>query len=117
MSKDEYDGFYFLPAEEEDSLVLSYFKFNNDDYRGTPVGGTQVGDMFHIAFFKPDDEGMPVFDEEFEAIFADPTVYIQSLIGSELAGCVLRKTENSGKWWNMYLTGAKENCKMVASNL
>lgn len=115
MTKD-YDGFYFVPVEEEDALSLSFFKFDEEVIPvGKPIDGTKVGDMFHVAFFRPDDEGMPVFDEEFEAIFADPTVYIMSLVGSDLAGCILRKTEHSGKWWSKYLTDAKNACKLLAS--
>lgn len=115
MSKKDYDGFYFVPGEEDNEMNLSFFKFKEEMPAGKPIGGTKIGDMYYVAFFRPDDEGMPIFDESFEAIFADPTVYIHSLIGSDLAGCILRKTENSHIWWDDYLTGAKERSTMIAS--
>ena len=29
-ASDEYDGIYFLPGEEDDELILSYFDFNKE---------------------------------------------------------------------------------------
>lgn len=116
MSEEQYDGFYFLPPDEEEveGVKLSFFRFNSDEFRGKPVGGTKIGDNYHIAFFRSNDEGQPVFDEEFEAIFADPVVYVKSLVGSDIYGCVLRKTENSHKWWDVYLTNTKKECELAS---
>lgn len=111
----EYDGFYFLPSDEDDALNLAFFKFKEGENFGKPVERSSLGDKYHIAFFKRDQSGLPVFDEQFEAIFADPPTYVKNLIGSELYGCILRKTEESYKWWNDYLENAKEACKIVAS--
>lgn len=111
MSKDEYDGFYFLPGDEEGDLNIAYFKFKADgDFAGEPVKESSIGSTYHIAFFTRDENGDPVFDENFEAVFADPNVYIEQLVGSNLYGCVLRKTEKSEKWWDEYLTRAKKTC-------
>lgn len=105
MHTSEYDGLWFLPNDEdEDSLKLAYFTFNDEYANGVPEGGTEFGDMWHIAFFKKNDEGLPQFDDAFEAIFQDPSVYIKGLSGSGLYGCVVRKTNKSGKWFEDYLT-------------
>lgn len=109
MSKDEYDGFYFLPGEEDD-LNIAYFRFKDDVDFGLPVDNTELGDMFHVAFFRKDINGDPVFDEEFEAIFADPSIYIKNLIGANVYGCILRKTEKSNEWWREYLTKTQQSC-------
>jgi len=114
---DEYDGFYFLPSDEEQTLNLAFFKFKEGENFGKPVEYSNMGDKYHIAFFKCDDSGIPVFDEQFEAIFSDPTTYVKNLIGSDLYGCILRKTEQSYKWWNDYLTGAKEACKIISNEI
>lgn len=111
-AKDEYDGFYFLPGDNEGDLTLAFFKFNGDTDYGKPVESSDLGDKFHIAFFKRNEDGNPVFDDHFEAIFVDPIVYIKNFVDTNLYGCVLRKTENSQKWWEEYLTRAKETCKM-----
>lgn len=117
MQKDiEYDGFYFLPGNDDNELNFSFFKFTEKKYCGKPVDSTSIGDMYYVAFFRRDDAGLPVFDESFEAIFADPTVYVNGLIGSDLYGCVLRKTDKSKKWWNDYLTSAKKACKLMKSD-
>lgn len=111
MSKDEYDGFYFLPGEEDGDLNIAYFKFKpGEDFVGKPIEDSPLGGTYHIAFFKKDVNGDPMFDDAFEAVFTDPAVYVKQLIGSELYGCVLRKTEKSTKWWEEYLTRAQKTC-------
>jgi hypothetical protein len=104
MENLNYDGFYFLPYENDvDSLNFTYFKVKGDNH-GEPIEGNQVGDKYHVVMFKEGEDGMPVFDDSFEAILGDPTKYVENLIGTEIYGCVLRKTKNSGKWIENYLT-------------
>ena len=104
MSNEEtFDGFWFLPNDEE-GLKLSFFTFGEEFGGGTPVGGNQLGDTYHLAFFKENEEGMPEFDDAFEAILGDPQTYIKNLVGAGLYGCVVRKTTKSGKWFEDYLT-------------
>jgi hypothetical protein len=69
--------------------------------------------MFHVAFFRMSKNKPPEFDEEFEAVFADPKVYVQNLIGAKICGTFLRKTENSGNFWKEYLNDLKTQCKMT----
>jgi hypothetical protein len=112
MAKEDYDGFYFLPGEDEYEINIAYFKFKEGEWTASAVETTSLGDKYHIAFFKRDINGDPMFDEEFEAIFTDPSVYIQGLAGAKLYGCVLRKTEKSTKWWQEYLDRAQKTCLM-----
>jgi len=103
MSNEEtFDGFWFLPSEEE-GLNLSFFTFKDEYGGGTPIGGNQLGDNYHLAFFKENEEGMPEFDDAFEAILGDPESYIKNLVGAGLYGCVVRKTTKTGKWFDDYL--------------
>jgi hypothetical protein len=113
MSREEYDGFCFLPGENEEELHISYFKFNEPGQFGAPIEASDIGDKYHIAFFKKDDVGDPTFDDSFESIFLDPSVYIKNLVGLNLYGCVLRKTEGSLEWWEDYLNKAKETCVAI----
>lgn len=101
----EYDGFYFLPPDNDKTLGVNYHFFNfKDEYKdGTPIEGTTVGDKFHIVFFRRDENGEAVFDDSFEAIFACPVTYVHGLIGTEIYGCVCRKTDKSDKWFENYL--------------
>jgi len=103
MSNEEtFDGFWFLPCEEE-GLNLSFFSFKDEYGGGTPIGGNQIGDNYHLAFFKENEEGMPELDDAFEAILGDPETYIKNLVGAGLYGCVVRKTTKTGKWFDDYL--------------
>jgi hypothetical protein len=112
MPKEEFDGIYFLPGDDDDQdLNLAYFKFKEDAY-GKCIESSPLGDKYHIAFFRRDANGDPMFDEEFEAIFADPSEYIKGLVGARLYGCMLRKTEKSNLWWEEYLTRAQKTCMM-----
>jgi hypothetical protein len=106
LDDSEYDGIFFTPGEEEGALKIEYFILN-DEYKCKPIESTVVGHKYHIAFFKLIEEGVVTFDEHFEAIFADPTVYVENLAGHNIYGTVLRKTEKSGKFWENYLTTIK----------
>jgi hypothetical protein len=98
-----FDGFYLMPGDEDRSLKLSYFDFLEDFDKGKKVGATDFGDMYHVIFFRQGEEGEPVFDDHFEAIFGDPETYVHGLIGANVFGCFVRKTENSYKWVDDYL--------------
>lgn len=102
LSEETYDGFYFAPIEDEEehNYKLAFFRFQDEYANSTPVDS---GNTYHIAFFRPNDEGLPKFDDAFEAILTDPIVYINNLLGSDLSGCILRKTDKSEKWFEEYL--------------
>ena len=101
-ASENYDGFYFIPSETEfeSSYKLAFFRFQDEYANATPVDS---GNTYHIAFFTLNDDGLPKFDDAFEAILTDPVVYINNLIGSGISGCILRKTNKSDKWFTEYL--------------
>lgn len=106
--KEKADGLYFLPGEEDDELIISHWEFKPDSefYGGNPIDGNKIGNCYHIAFFRKDEEGNPVFDEHFEAIIGDPEGYITRLTGCNLYGCMVKKTDKSAKWFEDYLNKA-----------
>jgi hypothetical protein len=56
-----------------------------------------------VVFLTQGEDGHPELDDHFEAIFADPEVYVKGLLGANIYGCMVRKTENSWKWVEEYL--------------
>jgi hypothetical protein len=110
----EYDGFYFLPHYEGDDegLRFDFFRFSDEYANGVKKDHCEMGDMYHIVFITQDDEGDPVFDENFDAIFVDPVEYVNNLLGADLFGCVIRKTDKSEEWLEKYLTRIKESSKL-----
>jgi len=108
LHPNEYDGIYFLPGDNDDELIISCWEFKSDsEYANSkPIDGSQIGNMYHIAFFRKGEDGLPIYDEHYEAILGDPEAYIKNLTGAGLYGCVLKKTETSGKWFEEYLKRA-----------
>ena len=98
----KYDGFYILPGDD-DGLKLSYFDFMDDFDKGKKIGGNAMGDMYHVIFMKAGEDSLPILDDHFEAIFANPETYVKNLLGAEIFGCFIKKTENSYKWVDDYL--------------
>lgn len=98
----KYDGFYILPGED-DGIKLSYFDFQDDFIKGEKIGGNAIGDMYHVIFMKAGDDSLPILDDHFEAIFANPETYVRNLLGADIFGCFVKKTENSWKWVDDYL--------------
>ena len=108
----EFDGFFFTPGDNDNQIDLSFFRIKSREM-GQPIESTKMGDMFHVAFFRKGETGHPEFDDEFEAIFADPEVYVKNLIGANVYGTFLRKTEHSGTYWKEYLDDAKKKCSII----
>lgn len=98
----KYDGFYILP-NDDDGLKLSYFDFKDDFDKGEKVGGNEMGDMYHVIFMKCGKDNLPILDDHFEAVFAHPETYVKGLLGADIFGCFVKKTENSYKWVDDYL--------------
>lgn len=101
----KFDGFYFVPDYDdfEGNYKLAFFNFKEEWTNAKAVDESEMGYTYHMAFFREDDEGMPAFDDAFEAILSDPLVYIKNLVGSGLSGCIVKKTEYSENWWTEYL--------------
>ncbi len=102
---DEYDGFLFLPSDEEndetDALDFRFIKYTKD--MGAPIEGTEVGPKYHVAFFRRNDEGELKFDEAFDAIFSDPMVYAKGFVGQNIFGTIVKKTEKTDEWFKQYI--------------
>ena len=111
-NEEEFDGFWFLPTDEDDELNLAYFTFQEPYANGNKIGGNEIGDTYQIAFFKKGEDGQPVFDEAIEAILGDPRKYAHNLKGAGLYGCIIRKTDKSVKWFDNYLKDIMERVIM-----
>lgn len=114
MNTIDYDGFYFLPCEDDDAFDFSFFEFDGKLANAKKIEShSSIGDIWHIAFFTKGENGEPVYNDSFEAILGNPEIYIQNLCGSGLYGCVLRKTDKSVKWFNDYLNKVKNRVTIM----
>jgi hypothetical protein len=102
----EYDGFFFLPytTEEESGLKYEFFRLPKKYGESPALLSNSMGDMYHIIFVKESEDGNPEFDDTFCAILADPVTYVNGLVGANIFGCIVRKTEKSTHWVEEYLT-------------
>ena len=112
MEIDDYDGFYFLPPDEKDvdcdDLKMMFFTKENKTPEDMSTKVLNSGYWFHVVLFKEDDKGKPEFDSNFEAIFLDPVEYVKGLIGSNLYGVLLKKTEKSKEWIDNYIKDTEQ---------
>jgi hypothetical protein len=111
----EYDGFHMMPSDD-DKITFSFFKINEKYLQGETIGKSSVGDNYNVLLLKHDSEGVHINDV-FEAIFSDPVVYAERLVGMNLYGTFVKKTEESQKWFNDYLTETKEKVIMLNSKI
>jgi hypothetical protein len=104
VSISEFDGFYFNPKGDEE-IEFNYFKFNEEKDRGNKVGNNDMGDMYHIVLWSPDEIGLPEIRDNYEAILIDPIFYAESLTKSNNPsyGVIIRKTTESFKFVDSYL--------------
>lgn len=111
----EYDGFYFLNDPNDFSMELRFFNFTGKFEKGKPIDHSDLGHKYYVAFFRVNSDGTVRYDDHFEAIFRDPVVYINNMRGSNFLGCIVRKTNKSGKWFKDYLKTTKERIKIAAT--
>lgn len=110
-----YDGVFFFPAVDEegdDVMAFNFWSFTGNFANKESVGATEMGNMFHVAFFKENEGGFEI-DDTFEAIFTDPKVYLEGLAGSNLFGVICRKTANSSSWFREYLQETMNKFKVI----
>jgi len=106
MEKKKYDGFHFLPdIEIEDGYVFQFFVLNDatgEETKEVLIGGTNVGELYNVLLLKQKEDGIEVSDV-FQAIFADPEIYAEGLIGTDYYGTFLKNSEHTKKWWDLYV--------------
>jgi hypothetical protein len=93
VSQTDYDIIFFIPGPTEDSIEIEGSQYKD---RGVKVGGTDLGDEYHIILFKEDEDGKPYELDKFDAILGEPLDYISNLIPMDWYGIVSRKTTTSG---------------------
>jgi hypothetical protein len=96
MRENECDVIFFLPSEKEDNIHIEQQVYKK---LGKKIGGSVLGDSYHIILFKIDDTdgGIKDFDN-FEGILIDPLTYIGNLITQNWYGLVAKKTTSSKKF-------------------
>lgn len=109
--KKHFDGLYFLPNTDDPSgFIIDYFVLKGEYYKDQKPDGD--GNMYYISLIEKDRTGMPSIGDFFVAKLLDPDVYINNFLGTGIYGCIVRKTDKSGKWVEDYLNKAKNNVKL-----
>lgn len=91
--EDNFDAFFFLPGEEEDTVHIEGALYKNP---GEKVGGSEMGDEYHVILFKENATDDVLYDiDRFDAIFSDPLEYISQLIPAKWFGVIAKKTTTS----------------------
>lgn len=93
LAETPYDGFTFSPHEELDEHThIETFTYKDP---GESVGGSKLGKNYEIVFIEPNEDGVMVIEDCFDAILADPVVYLEHLIKCGFYGIIGRKTTTS----------------------
>ena len=90
------DCLIFISGEKKDTIHIE-----GSDYRnpGEKVGGSELGDSYHVVLYKHDDETDKIHSQDrYEAILIDPLEYISGLIPAGFYGMVAKKTTTSDEF-------------------
>ena len=113
IATNAYDGFHMMPHDSDDEKVqFRFFKINGEHLQGETIGRTDIGEVYNVLLVKQGKEGIELNDT-FEAIFADPVVYAEGLIGMDIYGTFVKKTEEAQKWFDEYLKLTSERVTMI----
>ena len=85
------DAFYFLPGKDNKIVMesLTYKEF------GDKVGGSELGDEYHIILFREDKEGNMTSLEMFDAVLIAPYEYLSRMLPEGWLGLIAKKTTTS----------------------
>jgi hypothetical protein len=97
------DGFMFIPGEEENTQEYRFITLTED------FGELEGNNMYHVVYFKQDEEGKFLFDGTVDAVFGDPILYAKNLCGTNVAATFVKKRKYSGKWVESYLKEVRSN--------
>jgi len=92
LKNEPFDAFFFLPGEKEDSIHLESAAYKEP---GEKVGGSVMGDEYHIILFREAPDGELVDVEQFSAVLIDPATYITRMLGIDWFGIIARMTTTS----------------------
>ena len=91
----EHDAYFFLPGPKEDTIHLEGATYKD---AGENIGGSNMGNAYHVILFKEDTDGELVDIDMFDAIFMDPLEYMSGLLPSGIFGIMARKTTTSNNF-------------------
>ena len=93
FSKENHDAIFFLPGDKENQVQIEAATYKEF---GKKVGGSVMGDSYHVILFKERPETEELYDvDKFEAIFSDPFEYISGLIPQNWYGVIAKQTTTS----------------------
>lgn len=92
LRDEPFDAFFFLPGEKEDTIHLEGATYRDP---GEKLGGSNMGDSYHVILFREADDGELVDIEQFEAVFVDPLTYVSRMLGINWFGVMAKKTTTS----------------------
>jgi hypothetical protein len=85
------DAFYFLPSKDN-KIVMESLTYK--DY-GVKVGGSELGDEYHIILFKEDKDGNMSSLDMFDAVLISPYEYLSRMMPDGWLGLIAKKTTTS----------------------
>jgi hypothetical protein len=94
MKNEPYDFLTFLAGDKKNSIHIQGTEYKDP---GEKVGGSSLGDSYHVVLFKDHKTDKDKYDEldTFEAILCEPLEYISTLIPAGFYGIIARKTTTS----------------------
>jgi hypothetical protein len=95
LKEEPFDAFFFLPGETEDTVHLESATYKDS---GERVGGSKMGDSYHIILFREAEDGELVDVEQFSAVLIDPLTYLTRMLSINWYGIVARMTTTSEKF-------------------
>ena len=95
LRDEPFDAFFFLPGEKEDTIHLESAAYKEP---GEKLGGSNMGDGYHIILFREAEDGQLVDVEQFTAVLIDPITYAARMMSIEWFGILARMTTTSNSF-------------------
>ena len=122
-TKINYDGFHLLPNMKDDSVGLEFHFFSLDNKEGfenshskEPSVKNSIGELYNVLLMKQTEDGGVEIDGVFSAIFADPVIYAENLLGTNIYGTFVKNNELCNVWWEHYVEETTKRIDSINEN-
>jgi hypothetical protein len=117
-----YDGFHLLPNMKDDHVGLEFHFFSLDNKEGfenshskEPLVKNSFGELYNVLLMKQTEDGVEI-DGVFSAIFADPVIYAENLLGTNIYGTFVKNNELCNVWWEHYVEETTKRIDSINEN-
>ncbi len=109
--QNDFDLLFFHANEDAN---IDYYPIQlAEEYRTPKISHSNMGDTYTISYIGINDDMEPYLDYTFDAVLLDPITYVSNCAGAHIQGCIMRKSEKSDQFFQLYIKNPEVLIDMI----